>query len=280
MSPDDISIEYLKAQIRLQNDELRHRIHHLESELAQARAEVDKREEAWHEKESAAWAMFRKEQEENARLRAQLDRIAAIFHYPACWDTAAYPTIADAVHEKASFECDNGMGHHEDVRPGPRIAREPPAPIVPTGTWGRSPRLLLPVNSWQLGLGRYLDMYFDENYKYIGIDYFFDEGPGTQSTIYRDEAVTKLGKNENFKEPPAPNGPPGNPVVKHQSNPRTGSETPLGDGKAGDVYQKLGSDLCTCGHSRQNHFVWCLIRKEHGEVCSCESFTFDKRKED
>lgn len=33
---------------------------------------------------------------------AQLKRVARAIHYPACWDTAAYPTILDALEELAS----------------------------------------------------------------------------------------------------------------------------------------------------------------------------------
>lgn len=31
--------------------------------------------------------------------KMQLERIAKNIHYPECWDTAAYPTLADAVCE-------------------------------------------------------------------------------------------------------------------------------------------------------------------------------------
>lgn len=31
------------------------------------------------------------------RLEAELNRIASNIHYPECWDTMAYPTLADAV---------------------------------------------------------------------------------------------------------------------------------------------------------------------------------------
>ncbi len=38
---------------------------------------------------------------------ARLDNIAAMIHYPACWDSAVYPTLEDAIHECVDFSCNN-----------------------------------------------------------------------------------------------------------------------------------------------------------------------------
>jgi len=38
-------------------------------------------------------------QQEIEDLKKQVERIARNIHYPECWDTGAYPTLADAVCE-------------------------------------------------------------------------------------------------------------------------------------------------------------------------------------
>lgn len=40
-----------------------------------------------------------------AAVRPAPTDIAAMIHYPACWDTAAYPTVEDALREVAAFKC-------------------------------------------------------------------------------------------------------------------------------------------------------------------------------
>lgn len=43
--------------------------------------------------------------------------LAEAIHYPDCWDTAAYPTLADALSEvAASFRCTNQDTHTQDER--------------------------------------------------------------------------------------------------------------------------------------------------------------------
>jgi len=59
------------------------------------------------------WEEAERLQKELAASEAQIDRIAKHIHYPECWDTAAYPTLEDAVCEIT--RCDpNQCRHHKE----------------------------------------------------------------------------------------------------------------------------------------------------------------------
>lgn len=49
-----------------------------------------------------------------AELEAQINRIAKNIHYPECWDTGAYPTLADAVCEITGCDPDQ-CTHPQDI---------------------------------------------------------------------------------------------------------------------------------------------------------------------
>lgn len=59
--------------------------------------------------EAAKASSCRRTQSDNVEVNQQQDALAKIgqtIHYPECWDTAAYPTIYDALHEMAAcFGC-------------------------------------------------------------------------------------------------------------------------------------------------------------------------------
>lgn len=44
---------------------------------------------------------------ENAEIKARLAKISNLIHYPACWDTMAYPSLEDALYEIGCSECSN-----------------------------------------------------------------------------------------------------------------------------------------------------------------------------
>lgn len=53
-----------------------------------------------------------------AQARANAQGEAVAIHYPDCWDTAAYPTVADALAEVyGSFKCSNDDNQHPDSLP-------------------------------------------------------------------------------------------------------------------------------------------------------------------
>ena len=55
------------------------------------------------QKQNYEWSLLCTYQPSN-----QLDEIAKVLHYPDCWDTAAYPTLEDAIIEaKAWANCTN-----------------------------------------------------------------------------------------------------------------------------------------------------------------------------
>lgn len=49
--------------------------------------------------------------------RQNFEQVAKWIHYPECWDTAVYPTLADAMAEiAASFKCSNQDTHEAASR--------------------------------------------------------------------------------------------------------------------------------------------------------------------
>jgi len=67
----------------------------ISAELAGSQAEAS-RLEATNARISAEWQAARDERD---AARAAMAGIATHIHYPECWDTAAYPTVVDAVRE-------------------------------------------------------------------------------------------------------------------------------------------------------------------------------------
>ena len=58
-------------------------------------------------------AAVQKRNERIKELNAERERIAKQIHYPECWDTAAYPSLADAVCEIAA--CDPEQCRHKEM---------------------------------------------------------------------------------------------------------------------------------------------------------------------
>ena len=80
-------------------------IHHPDSVKARSDARSAK-----FRAECDARDAVRKTRRENAN---QVKRIAKHFHYPECWDTMAYPTLADAVCE-VTTSCHPDYCTHEE----------------------------------------------------------------------------------------------------------------------------------------------------------------------